>query len=214
MMQGKSNVLSGVLAVAIGVSLMAGGCTGPAKKPTVPNRNYGTPGGNLTGTSLPGPSRVMPSPARTIPGPTVPAPAVPGPTRPNAMRTAPTPGNALRTAPTPGNERVAKDAADEVAKKVSRIPGVKNAHVVVVGNVAMVGANLEANVEKGKTEQIRERAAKVAKADPRIVRTVVETDPDTVKRISNMAKGVRDGRPISEFFDQITEMFNRAKPTT
>lgn len=199
-MQGKSKVLSGMLAAVIGVSLVAGGCGGAQKKltPTVPSRNYGAPGGNLTGPIVPTPSRVAPTPSRVAPAPTR---TLPTPIAPRPLRTAPT---------TP----VAKQAADEIANKVGRITGVKKANVVVLGNVAMIGCSLDPKVEKKQTEQIKARAAKVAKADPRIVRTVVETNPDMVKRISNIATGVRQGRPISEFFDQITEIFKRTKPTT
>ncbi|MDA8226997.1 MAG: YhcN/YlaJ family sporulation lipoprotein [Desulfitobacterium hafniense] len=134
----------------------------------------------------------------------------PGPTAPD-NRIAPAPAPAV---PGPRTQVQARDAADDIADKVAAVRGVNKASVVVVGNVALIGLDLDKDVEKGQTEAIREKAANEAKDDPRIVNAVVETDPDSVGRIQKIADGVRKGRPITEFFDEIGEFFNRLKPTT
>ncbi len=150
-----------------------------------------------TATKKPVPNQVTPP---------VPAPTTPTPVNPRAI----TP----QVVPTPGNQARAKDAADDIAKKVSAINGVNKAYVVVVGNVALIGADIKQNIEGAKVEKIREQAATRAKEDPRIVSAVVETGPDAVTRIQKIASGIAQGRPISEFFQQINEFFNRVKPTT
>ena len=134
------------------------------------------------------------------PGPTAPAPNAPI-----------TPAPAV---PNPRTQAQARDAADNIADRVAAVRGVNKASVVIVGNVALIGLDLDKDVEKGQTEAIRERAATQAKDDPRIVNAVVESDPDSVARIQKIADGVRKGRPISEFFTEIGEFFNRLKPTT
>ncbi|MHB8170235.1 MAG: YhcN/YlaJ family sporulation lipoprotein [Thermincolia bacterium] len=143
------------------------------------------------------PEEVIPTPP---PGPTAPAP--------NPQIT-PDP-----VVPGPRTQVQARDAADDIADKVATVRGVNKASVVVVGNVALIGLDLDKDVEKAQTEAIRERAATQAKDDPRIVNAVVESDPDSVARIQKIADGVRKGRPISEFFTEIGEFFNRLKPTT
>jgi len=141
---------------------------------------------------------------KPVPTPTPP----PGPTAP-----AP-PATPAPAVPGPNTQAQARDAADDIATRVATVDGVNKASVVVVGNVALIGIDLDKDVEKGQTEGIRENAARRAKEDPRIVNAVVETDPDSVARIQKIADGVRKGRPISEFFDEIAEFFNRLKPTT
>ncbi|GAW29800.1 MAG: YhcN/YlaJ family sporulation lipoprotein [Bacillota bacterium] len=147
-------------------------------------------------------------PARKPAPPTAPAPTPPG------TITTPAPTPTPPRTEGPRTQAQARDAADDIADAVSRIDGVNKASVVVVGNVALIGLDLKAGIEGTKVEAIREKAATTAKRDPRIVNAVVETDPDAVGRIKKIAAGVRQGRPISEFFDQISEFFKRLKPTS
>lgn len=159
----------------------------------------------IVGLTLGGCATRKPIPSPTAP-PTTPAPT-PGATTPGTVTPAP-------VAPGPGTQARAVDAADDIAKKTATIDGVNRAYVVVVGNVALIGLDLKKNIEGKKVENIREEAAKRAKQDPRIVNSVVETDPDAVARIQGIARGIASGRPISDFFKEIGEFFNRAKPTT
>ncbi|MDA8212272.1 MAG: YhcN/YlaJ family sporulation lipoprotein [Clostridia bacterium] len=151
------------------------------------------------------------APRKPIPAPPAPptAPAPPPATTPAPGAVTPAP-----VVPAPGTQARAADAADDIARKAAAIDGVNRAYVVVVGNVALIGVDLKKNIEGAKVERIRELAASRAKEDPRIVNAVVETDPDAVGRIQGMARGIAEGRPISDFFKEIGEFFNRAKPTT
>lgn len=157
------------------------------------------------------------APRKPIPTPPAPptAPAPPGTTpAPGTVTPAPGAVTPAPVVPAPGTQARAADAADDIARRVAAIDGVNKAYVVVVGNVALLGLDLKKNIEGAKVESIREQAASRAKQDPRIVNAVVETDPDAVGRIQGMARGIAEGRPISDFFKEIGEFFNRAKPTT
>ncbi|MFZ3172732.1 MAG: YhcN/YlaJ family sporulation lipoprotein [Carboxydocellales bacterium] len=161
-----------------------------------------TMGGCATRKPIPTPApptTPAPSPGATVPGTITPAPGVVTP---------------APVTPAPGIQTRANDAADDIAKKTATIAGINRAYVVVVGNVALLGIDLKKNLEGPRVEKIREEAASQAKKDPRIVNAVVETDPDAVARIQGIARGIASGRPISDFFKEIGEFFNRAKPTT
>lgn len=125
-----------------------------------------------------------------------------------------TPLGPATNVPAPATQAQAKDAADSISAKVAKINGVNKAYVVVVGNVAMVGLDMKKDVQGAKVETIRKEAARIAKQDTRIVSVIVANDVDTVTRIQKIATGIGQGRPISEFFKQINEIFNRVKPTT
>lgn len=126
----------------------------------------------------------------------------------------PTPDAPPPGTPDPAIDRQAKDLADDVAARVSDIDGIERAYVLVLGNVALIGIDVDANVRGTQVERLREEAAARAVDQRDIVNAVVQADVETVQRIREMAEGVRQGRPISEFFTQINEILNRAKPTT
>jgi YhcN/YlaJ family sporulation lipoprotein len=115
----------------------------------------------------------------------------------------------------PNDPREASRLADRLAKVAAETPGVNRATVVLTGTTAYVGVNLEAEMEKERTEATkREVAKRVKDAEPRVERVMVTTDTDTVTRLKNIAEGVRRGEPVSAFADELKEINRRATPIT
>lgn len=108
----------------------------------------------------------------------------------------------------------ARDAADDISRRVLKISGVKSAYVVVVGNVALIGINIEGGKQEKGINDIKNEAADRAEADKRIVRAYVSADPDIVARIREISDNVRKGRPLTEYLDEIGEIIQRLTPKT
>lgn len=120
-----------------------------------------------------------------------------------------TPGNQA----TPADPRVASRDAARLADTADNVPGVRKAWVVLTGTTAYVGLDLEPNQEpRSKTIQ-RDVASRVKRADNRIRRVMVTTDPDLVTRIARVSKGIAGGRPISAFTREMSELNKRMTPT-
>jgi len=120
-----------------------------------------------------------------------------------------TPGNQA----VPADPRVASRDAARLADAADDVAGVRKAWVVLSGTTAYVGLDLEPNQEpRSKTIQ-REVASRCKHADNRIRRVMVTTDPDLVTRITRVSEGIAQGRPISSFTREMSELNKRMTPT-
>ncbi|GAB4263055.1 YhcN/YlaJ family sporulation lipoprotein [Thermincola ferriacetica] len=133
------------------------------------------------------------------------------PLPPDANRApSPTPAPGPTAPKTPEETR---DAVNDLETKADTVPGVKKAYVVVVGNVALVGLNIQGAKQEKGTDTIKAKVTRVVEADRRIVKAYVTADPDMLARIREISAGVRQGKPITEFLDEISEMINRLAPS-
>ncbi|NLV16758.1 MAG: YhcN/YlaJ family sporulation lipoprotein [Syntrophomonadaceae bacterium] len=108
--------------------------------------------------------------------------------------------------------------ADKLTKQVVKVDGVSSAAIVIqpANNKfsALVGATLDSNVEGESATAIKnEITTTIKKADNRITKVMVTTNPDLIKRIEDIARGVLAGKPIQSFADEITDLTKRIAPT-
>ncbi len=114
----------------------------------------------------------------------------------------------------PADPRESNALAKRLAAKAADVPGVKDAVVVLFGTNAYVGLNMEPNQE-GRTKEVeREAAMRVKRADNRIRRVLVTSDPDLVTRLDKIARGIARGRPASAFVDEFSTLNKRMTPVT
>ncbi|MFZ5633572.1 MAG: YhcN/YlaJ family sporulation lipoprotein [Bacillota bacterium] len=120
--------------------------------------------------------------------------------------TAPAPARPLPTNPAESN-RLAEGLAGEALK----VQGVDKATVVLTGSTALVGVNLKSGADPNTVK--KEVTRVIQKADNRIKNVLVSTDPELNQRIVRISKGVAEGRPISGFSREISELIKRLSPT-
>lgn len=110
--------------------------------------------------------------------------------------------------------REANRIAEQLSKEATKVKGVKSATVVYTNKTAVVGLDLEANIEAGRTEDIKQEVSnRLKKANNNVETVSVSTDADTVTRIKKIARGVADGRPVSEFAKELSEITRRISPS-
>lgn len=103
--------------------------------------------------------------------------------------------------------------AQKIASAVKTVDGVKDATVVITEKRALVGVNIGNNVEGNLTDKIKSSVeAKVKATDKEIETVAVSADPDLFSRISKVGQGIQAGKPLSEFGNEIKEIFNRVVP--
>lgn len=104
--------------------------------------------------------------------------------------------------------------AGNLADEATKVEGVKSAYVVVSGNMAVVGLNINRGVETTETNRIkREVGERLRNADGQISDVRISTDADTVTRIRRISEGVNQGRPLTDFTKQLNEIVRRTAPT-
>lgn len=179
------------------VFLVLAGC-----RPAAQNPNFGTTKDGFT----------TPSQDRTPPGEGNPsakeAPGMPGnPDEQKNMR-APQQGNRATTYGNPSQQ------ADHIAQVLTGIPGVERAYVLLFGKLALVGVDLKSDISGSKIDTVKYSVKEAAERTGPGYKVVVSADVDTVTRIREMSKGIRAGRPISSFADEIADVLSRLLPET
>lgn len=106
--------------------------------------------------------------------------------------------------------------ADNIAKAVKTVPGIKGASAVISGNNAYVGINIDVsgNIDNtAKVQNLKKQAADmVRKTDSSITTVYVSGDADFVQRITKISNGIKSGKPVEGFKDELAELVKRITP--
>jgi YhcN/YlaJ family sporulation lipoprotein len=108
------------------------------------------------------------------------------------------------------HERI--EIADRAATNIVKVKGVRAANVLVTRHNAYVAAALVDNRQKMSGDVEKKIANQVRKADPRIQHVYVSTNPQFVERVSGYVRDVRQGRPVTGFAQEFSEMVARIFP--
>lgn len=104
--------------------------------------------------------------------------------------------------------------ADDIADKITNMKGIDNATVMVTNRTAYVAVDLPDKQEGRLTNDLKSRISdEVKRTDNKIDKVYVSGDPDFFNRMGGYAEDIRNGRPISGLFDEITETVRRIFPT-
>lgn len=98
---------------------------------------------------------------------------------------------------------------ESLAKKV---PGVKGAHCVIMGKTAVVGIDVDGNLERARVGGIKYTVAEALRKDPQGTGAIVTADMDLSHRISEIGKKVSAGHPISGFATEMADIIGRIVP--
>jgi YhcN/YlaJ family sporulation lipoprotein len=114
---------------------------------------------------------------------------------------------------TPTDRRVISNRLSDVA---STVTGVQRAIVVLSSDnknkiVVLVGLTLTPDAAN-KQQQVKSMTAdKIKKSDKRVTQVLVTTDPNMVKRISDIAAGIIQGKPVKSYARDVDELTRNIK---
>lgn len=98
---------------------------------------------------------------------------------------------------------------EELAKGIQ---GVENAHCVVIGNTAVVGIDVDGNLERSRVGTIKYSVAEAFRKDPYGIDAFVTADIDISNRIQEIGEDLRMGRPIAGFAEELADIMGRLVP--
>lgn len=120
---------------------------------------------------------------------------------------------------TPGQTGRGDDAAlfdEDTAARLERlaesVQGVNEATCVVLGKVAIIGIDVDGNLDRGKVGSVKYAVAEALAKDPAGVRTAVTADLDIRSRLKGIRDRVEQGRPIRGLAEQFAELVGRVMP--
>jgi len=120
--------------------------------------------------------------------------------------TAPAPQRPLPNAPNESSR-----LADALAVEANKVQGVKGATVVLTGSTALVGVDLNPGAEANTAKE--QVASALKNANNQVTNVLVSTDPEINSRIAGISKGISEGRPISSFAAEVSEIIKRLSPS-
>ena len=105
-------------------------------------------------------------------------------------------------------EQIAEHLVDLATKN----PDVKDATAVVAGNYAVVGIDVDKDLERSRVGSVKYSVAETLKDDPYGAKAVVVADADTVERLREMRKDIQNGKPVSGIMDELAAIVGRLMP--
>jgi len=100
--------------------------------------------------------------------------------------------------------------ADAIARRVTALPEITGASVIVHGNTAIVGCDVRGNATNAISSNLKQKVEAAAKtADKNIKKVSVTSDPSLYSRIRTMSTNIGNGHPISNFTRDIEDILRR-----
>jgi YhcN/YlaJ family sporulation lipoprotein len=117
-----------------------------------------------------------------------------------------------QTAPGEPQTIDAKEVELHLEQVARRIPQVKGAHCVIFGNTAIVGIDLDPNLERSRVGTIKYSVAEAMRKDPLGANAIVTADLDISHRLKGIRDSIINGKPISGFANELSSIVGRIMP--
>ncbi len=92
------------------------------------------------------------------------------------------------------------------------IPHVNRANCVVIGNTAIVGIDVDGNLDRSKVGTIKYSVAEALRTDPFGAHAIVTADIDIYERLQMIRQEMAAGNPISGVANELADMIGRVMP--
>lgn len=117
-----------------------------------------------------------------------------------------------QTQPRAAHMADSEDVALHLEELASSVPGVQKAHAVVLGNVAVVGIDVDQHLDRSRVGTVKYSVAEAFHKDPYGIDALVTADLDLTQRIRELSADVREGKPITGFAEELADIMGRIIP--
>jgi YhcN/YlaJ family sporulation lipoprotein len=113
-------------------------------------------------------------------------------------------------------QEVDKQTGQEISQHLvelsTSIPNVNDATAVVLGPYAIVGIDVNKELDRSDVGSIKYSVAESLKSDPHGARAVVVADPDMNARIKEIGEDISNGKPIQGILNELADISGRLMP--
>lgn len=92
------------------------------------------------------------------------------------------------------------------------IPDVDDAAAVVIGRYAIVGIDVNDNMERSEVDTVKYTVAEALKKDPDGASAIVVADPDITARLKEIGKDIQSGQPLMGILNELADITGRVMP--
>ncbi|KAE9637004.1 YhcN/YlaJ family sporulation lipoprotein [Defluviitalea raffinosedens] len=105
------------------------------------------------------------------------------------------------------------ERAKHIARIITTLPKVEKATVIVMGNIALVGVELDHGINEEEVEEAKTLIEeKTFLADASLKNVAVTASPELVKRITSIAQDLNNGKPIDGLAEELGSIIRRITP--
>ncbi|WP_163970784.1 YhcN/YlaJ family sporulation lipoprotein [Oceanobacillus halotolerans] len=105
-----------------------------------------------------------------------------------------------------------EEIADHLANLASDVPNVEDAASVVAGPYAVVGIDVDKDLDRSRVGTIKYSVLEALKHDPYGKTAVVVADADVTERLRGMGNKIQQGHPIEGIVDELSGIVGRYMP--
>ena len=105
-----------------------------------------------------------------------------------------------------------QEISEHLVNLTADIKGVDDATAVVIGRYAIVGIDVNQNMERSEGDTVKYTVAEALKKDPHGARAAVIADPDVTARLKEIGKDIRAGKPIQGILNELADITGRIIP--
>jgi len=102
--------------------------------------------------------------------------------------------------------------ANHLVNVADSVPDVNNSVAIVLGPYAVVGLNVDGDLDRSRVGTIKYSVLEALKKDPYGKTAVVVADGDIADRISEMNKKVQEGYPVQGIIEELAAIVGRYMP--
>jgi YhcN/YlaJ family sporulation lipoprotein len=117
------------------------------------------------------------------------------------------------------NSTITKDSREseqEISRHLvdlaERVPNVKDAAAVVFAGYAIVGIDVDKDIDRSEVGSIKYSVTESLRNDPHGARALVVADPDLNARIREVGQDIQNGRPIQGILNELADITGRIMP--
>jgi YhcN/YlaJ family sporulation lipoprotein len=110
------------------------------------------------------------------------------------------------------DRQTGQEVAQHLVKLTTAMPNIKDATAVVIGRYALVGIDVDENIDRSQVGSIKYTVAEALKKDPHGARAVVIADPDLTARLREVADDIERGEPIQGVVNELADISGRLMP--
>ncbi|WP_254656535.1 YhcN/YlaJ family sporulation lipoprotein [Bacillus thermotolerans] len=105
-----------------------------------------------------------------------------------------------------------RESSRLLADTARRIPGVQDATAVTWGSYAVVGIDVDANLDRTEVGSIKYAVAEGLKDQTHGKEAVVVADPDLYARLKEVGQDMENGQPLEGIANELADIAGRAMP--
>ncbi|WP_071459312.1 YhcN/YlaJ family sporulation lipoprotein [Bacillus massilinigeriensis] len=114
------------------------------------------------------------------------------------------------------NENVSREDGKNISQHLETlaesVPGVSNATAVVIGRYAVIGIDIDSDLDRSKAGTLKYSVAESLKDDPNGAKAMIVADPDMTARLKEVAEDIKNGEPGQGILNELSDITGRVMP--